>query len=528
MSPTRSRGALLALLAASAAAVWATRAPAERAILPSVEADAFAALTGRAPASTPELWERLKAMGVAAVVLREETAGELAARGEVLHFSRAEVEKWRALGLVAPGGGPAPDSLWAKDAKVMSRLSGALAARGIDASTVTVSAGGGRSLDLPPGVDLARIPAGFDPETVAVVSAAGLIPVAASTSPWVSVAGQKLWVRTLPVSARRPALLRAANGRAMRLLVLRPTPAAGLDENLERLREALKVVKSADLPGVIPAAAPRDESTRAERAARTFLFFLIGVLGPLLAARAGLGAERAVRGWSSARVPLAAPVPETLAGLAAALAAASAAGLLACAVLAPERREELSRAWTLWTLSAPMIVGAAALFSPEGPHARSRWNAPLRLRDFVTAVVLIAALFGLMAPRAALRAAGMWESVDRLSAAADALWWWPWRWREILIGTPSLAVALILIGRREAGAEAPKLLGDPRGWLTLGLLAPAGAVAAIGAGGVPPALALAHGAAACAIGAALGFALEGLRARVEEWVLRPTRTGLLT
>lgn len=527
MSATRSRGALLALLAASAAAVWATRAPAERAVLPSVEADAFAALTGRAPASTPELWERLKAMGVAAVVLREETAGELAARGEVLHFSRAEVEKWRALGLVAPGGGPAPDSLWTKDPKMMSRLSGALAARGIDASTVTVAAGG-RSLELPPGVDLARVPAGFDPETVAVVSAAGLIPVAASTSPWASVAGQKLWIRTLPVSARRPALLRAANGRAMRLLVLRPAPAAGLDENLERLREALKVVKSADLPGVIPAAAPRDESSRAERAARTFLFFVIGVLGPLLAARAGLGAERAARGWFSARVPLSAPVPETLAGLAAALAAASAAGLLAFASLAPERREELSRAWTLWTLSAPMIVGAAALFSPEGPHARSRWNAPLRLRDFVTAVVLLAALFGLMAPRAALRAAGMWESVDRLSAAADALWWWPWRWREILIGTPSLTVALILIGRREAGAEAPKLLGDPRGWLTLGLLAPAGAVAAIGAGGVAPALSLAHGAAACAIGAALGFALAGLRARVEEWVLRPTRTGLLT
>ena len=138
------------------------------------------------------------------------------------------------------------------------------------------------------------------------------------------------------------------------------------------------------------------------------------------------------------------------------------------------------------------------------------------------------ALFGLLAPRTALGAAGMWESVDRLSAAADALWWWPWRWREILIGTPSLALALILIGRREAGAGAAKFLGDPRGWLTLGLLAPAGAVAAIGAGGVSPALAAAHGAAACAIGAVLGFLLNGLRSRIESWVLGPTNTGLLT
>jgi hypothetical protein len=529
VTATPSRGALLAVLAAAAAAaVWATRAPAERAVLPSVEADAFSALTGRAAASTPELWERLKAMGVAAVVLREETAAELAARGEALHFTRAEVEKWRALGLVAAGGGPPPDSLWAKDAKVLTRLSGALAARGIDASTVTLTSSGGRSLDLPPGVDLARVPVGFDPETVAVISEAGLIPVAASTSPWAAVAGQRLWIRTLPVSARRPELLRAANGRAMRLLILRPAAGAGLDANLERLREALRIVKSADLPGVIPAASTADVRSRAENAARTFLFLVLGLLGPLAAARAGLGAERAARGWIAPRAPISSPVPETLAGLAAALATASAAGLFAAAALAPERREELARAWTLWTLAAPMAVGAAALFASEGPAARSHWNAPLRLRDFVSAIILLAALFGLLAPRAALQAAGMWESVDRLSAAADALWWWPWRWREILIGTPCLSVALILIGRREAGAAAPKFLGDPRGWLTLGLIAPAGAVAAIGAGGVAPALAVAQGAAACALGAALGFLLEGLRARIESWVLRPSGAGLLT
>lgn len=523
------RRALLSVLAVgAAAAVWTTRAPAERAVLPAVEVDAFAALTGRAAASTPELWERLKAMGVAAVILREETAAELAARGEVLHFSRAEVEKWRALGLVAAGGGPKPDSLWAKDAKVLTRLSGALAARGIDVSTATTA--GGRSLELPPGVDLARVPAGFDPETVAVVSAAGLIPVAASTSTRVSVAGYKLWIRTLPAAARPPELLRAANGRAMRLLILRPSAGVGLDDNLERLRAALKIVKSAGMPAVLPAGAPSKE----DNAGRLFLFYAIGLLGPLLAARAGLGAERAVRGWVAARAPIAAPVPETLAGLAAVWAAASAAGLLAAAAVAPERREALARAWTVWTLSAPMIVGAAALFASEGAAVRARWSAPLRVRDLAAVFVLALALFGLLAPRAAMRAAGLWESVDRLSAAADVLWWWPWRWREILIGTPSLVLALILIGKREAAAQdgrgthVPKFLGDPRGWLTLGLLAPAGAVAAIGAGGVPAALAVAHGAAACALGAALGFMLAGLRARVEMWVLGPTDTGLLT
>jgi len=321
----------------------------------------------------------------------------------------------------------------------------------------------------------------------------------------------------------------------MRLLVLRPS-GAGLDDSLERLREALKVVKSAGHPGVLPPGAPEERSRPdAESAARLFLYYAIGLLGPLLAARAGLGAERKVRGWVAARAKIAAPVPETLAGLAAVWAGASAAGLLAAAAVAPEQRESLGRSWTLWTLSAPMIVGAAALFGSEGPALRRRWLAPVRMRDLAAASVLALALFGLLAPRAALRAAGIWESAARLSAAADVFWWWPWRWREILIGFPSLAMALILIGKRESpsptergggtsspyGSVAATFLGDPRGWLVLGLLAPAGAVAAIGAGGADPALAVAHGAAACALGAALGLVLAGLRARLEAWVLRP-------
>jgi len=520
-APRPSRAPLAVLAAVAAAAVWLARAPAERAVLPAVDAEAFAALTGRSAASTPELWERLRAMGVAAVVLREETAAELAARGEVLHFPQAEVEKWRALGLVSPGAGPKPDSLWAKDAKVYSRLAGALAARGIDVSTGAVNSG--RALELPHGVDLARVPAGFDPETVAVVSAAGLIPVPASTSPVVSVAGRRLWVRSLSAASRPPELLRAVHGRAMRLLILRPVPGANLDDTLERLRAALKVVKDTEIPGVLAAPSPAE----AGGAGRVILYFAIGLLGPLLAARAGLGAERAARAWVAARAPIASPVPETLAGLAAAWAGASAAGLLAAASLAPEAREPLSRAWTLWTLAAPLAVGAAALFAAEGPALRARWRSPLRVRDLAAVLVVGLALLLLLAPRASLRAAGVWESVDRLSAMADALWWWPWRWREILVGTPCLALALILVGRRDGGSS-PKFLGDPRGWLTLGLLAPAGAVAAIGAGGASPELAVAHGAIACALGAALGFALSALRTRVETWVLGPSDTGLLT
>ncbi|MBI4059904.1 MAG: hypothetical protein HY403_00585 [Elusimicrobia bacterium] len=530
MKARRARLASLAALSV-AAALWWTRAPTARAVLPAVEADAFAALTGRAAASTPELWERLKAMGVAAVVLREETAAELASRGAMLHFSRAEIEKWRELGLIAPDRGPKPDSLWARDGRVLTRLSGALgpvpvekAGRGGSAFSGSAAAW---TLELPPGVDLARVPAGFDPETVAAVSAAGLIPVAAGGGPFASVAGRRLWTRVLPVGARPSEILRAVHGRAMRLLVFRPSAGAGLDDNLERLRAALKIVKSAGLPAVLPAAAPDAARSRAENAARLFLLYAIGLAGPLFAARAALGAERTVRGWVAARAAIAAPVPETLAGLSAAWAAASAAGLLAAASVAPERREELARGWTLWTLSAPMVAGAAALLGSEGPALRARWRAPLRARDLAAALVLALALLGLLAPRAALRAVSAWESADRFASAADALWWWQWRWREILIGAPSLMLALILVGRRETPVKGDGAAGvsvffdDPRGWLVLGLLAPAGAVAAIGAGGAPPALAVAHGAAAWALGATLGLVWAGLGAWVRAWVDRP-------
>lgn len=520
------RGPLVAALGLALAAwVWTSRAVEERVVLVAVDADAFAALAGRTAAGAPELWERLKAMGVAAAVLREESVADLAARGDALHFPRAEVEKWRALGLVSPAAGPKPDSLTAKDAKAFARLTAALSARGVDYSTAAAS--GARALELPAGVDLSRVPAGFDPEAVAAVSSAGLIPIAASTSAVVPVAGQRLWVRTLTTSARSPEVRRAARGRARRLLVFRPASGLALEGNLERLRAALKTVKETGEPLVLPAATPETEDRA--RAARVSLFWLVGLLGPLLAARAGLQCQRAVRTLVLQRMPIAAPVPETVAGLLATWVAASAAGLLASALLPVAAREPLARAWTLWTLTAPLAVGAAALFS-EGPSLAARWRAAVRWRDLATAALLALGLACLLTPRASLTAAGVWESVDRLSGAADVLWWWPWRWREILIGVPSLVLAFLLLDAREPGCETcgPKLLGDPRGWLALGLLAPAGAVAAVGAGGEPPLLAAAHGGAAFLLGGAIGFALAGLRARVETWAQRPTPTGLLT
>ena len=357
------------------------------------------------------------------------------------------------------------------------------------------------------------VPAGFDPDAVAAVSAAGLIPVATSTSAFVSVAGQRFWIRTLPAAARPPELMRAMYGRSKRLLILRPDAALGIEENLELLRAALWVVKAAGVPAVITP----EPAVEMPGSFSYVLFYAFGLLGPLLATRVGLGAQRGVRSWVAARAPIAAPVPEVLAGVAAVWAAASATGLLAAGLLPPGAREACARSWTMWTLSAPLAVGALALFTSEGPSLRARWRAPLRVRGLVAAAALTLGLACLLAPRAFLSVAGVWESVDRFSAAADLLWWWPWRWREILVGVPSLVLAFVLIDAREPGCDTcgPQFFGDPRGWLALGLFAPAGMVAAIGSGSVPMDMALGQGAAAFVLGSVVGCVLAVLRSRVE-------------
>jgi hypothetical protein len=123
-----------------------------------------------------------------------------------------------------------------------------------------------------------------------------------------------------------------------------------------------------------------------------------------------------------------------------------------------------------------------------------------------------------------VRASQLWESFDRLSAAG-ALWWWPWHWRASLIGVPCLTLALALVEERD-GAEDPRhapagLWADPRGWLLLGLLGPAGLVAATGGGGAPLEAGLVHGAAAWALGLAVAGVLVALRVYLQRWAQSP-------
>jgi hypothetical protein len=512
---------LLAVLAAAGALALALAAPrreAPRAALAAVDARAFAALTGRSPDAAGALWDRLRAMGVSAALLREQTLADLAASGRMLFFSRAEVAKWRAAGLVAPGTPLRGGALWTKGAKDFSRAADALAARGVDFSTAP--ANGGRALVLPLGADLASVPAGFDPETVAALSSSGLLPVAAPSGPEAAVAGQTLRVRTLAVDAPRGEVLRAALGRPLRLIVFRPRADLDLERNLGFLRERLRVLRESGIPDTLPAPSAPPAPDRAQDLARLALVWLIGAAGPLLAARAALHASRVARGRVAAWAPLASPVPQVLAGLAAAWAVAALAGLAVAGAAPAGWRDGAARAWTLWTWCAPLAVGAAALYAPGTPSRRF-WSMPLRRRDLAALLTLAVGAALLLAPRASLRASALWETFDRLSAAGS-LWWWPWRWREALIGVPCLTVALALLEDRAlAPSRADATAADPRGWLLLGLLAPAGLTAAVGGSGAPLAAALVHGAWALAFGAAAGAALAGLGVLIERWAEGP-------
>jgi hypothetical protein len=460
-------------------------------------------------------------MGVAAVTLREETLADLAAGGEVLSFSRAEVDRWKAAGLISPSSSMRGGTLWAKDAKSFARAADALAARGLDVSTA--AAAGAKALEIPAGVDLSKIPAGFDPASVAALANAGLFPVAVSTAAAVDVAGRRVWTRTVWVDAAPGEILRAALGRPLRLIVFRPRTELGLEENLTLLRGSLKVLRDAGQPDTLPAPRPVSGEPGSSRLARLALLWLLGAAAPLLAARAALQAGRLARSRVCAIAPVASPVPQVLAGLAAAWAVSVFAGLVVAGVAPEGWRDGSARAWTVWTWCAPFAVGAAALFASAKPSRRGFWSASVRRRDLVALIAFALAAALLLAPRASLRASAFWESFDRLSAAG-ALWWWPWYWRAALVGVPCLALSLALVEERDA--EDPrhprvKFASDPRGWLLMGLLGPAGLVAATGGGGAPIDAAVLHGGMAWALGLVVAAALAGLRFFLQRWAQGP-------
>ena len=523
-----------ALALAAVAAVVSLALDAEngrRVLIAAVEADDAVAVCRRSSYSLGDFWDRARAVGIGAVVLREKPVSYLADRGDVLIFTRQELEKWRATGLLAPGAQLDANSLWARDETIQAQIVASAESRGIAVSTG--AANGFHLVEFPAGLD-PSLPAGLDPEvlhslrgrTLVVIRASSekLLPVglswkedgpAAGTSPADADAELVLEPVSVPVEAPQARWLRAAFSHPRRLLLARLKLDAGVEENFDLLRSSLRRSR-----------ARRRDLIRSRARAVAAAFLAVARARPAGAgglafgrprpsfrrARAGLLALKRVRSAVMARWPIASPVPQLAAGLA--TAALVAVGIGAAVRLACGAGRDLPPpSWSFWALAGPFLIGALTLY-PIDPQD---WSARLAkpVTGWVVARLLAAAFCATMilAPRAA---AGLFGAAAPFRLPGPA-WWFSWRWREILVGIPCLLQALALINWRVDCPDCESDKGpwpDPRGWFLLGMLWPIGIIVALGRGGAPVELTLSQTLLVFAAGTALGVFGVALRLRL--------------
>jgi hypothetical protein len=480
-------------------------APRSLAALDAGEAAAVCAVSGTAPT---EFWTRAQAMGVGAMVLRTQTLRDLSDSGQALVFSRPEVAKWKSVGLVAANAPLKANLIWVSDPKLFARVAEELRAQNLVLST---GAAGGHGL-----IELTRDPdpgltVGSASDDLAVAAALKLVSLHLDPSGQAWISGPRGAIalrapRSIPASARLPSLLRAIHSQPGRVLLLRLDLAADAEENLARVRAALRPLRAR---GIIGADVTGLEASRRGPASpwRGLLAWGLAVLGPIVAVRSGVEGFKHFRGQVRAQRPIASPVAEIVLGVVTAGAAAAAFGLIVGLLLAGGDAAALPESLAFSTMAWPLAIGGLALY-PLSARALGRGlvRSPT-YRDLLlgAAAVLGAAL--LFRPRLVLAATPLWARLQAAADASEVLWWWPWRWREFLVGLPALMRALFLVGRR-LDAEGPQAgtcrLDDPRPWLWLSLLLPIGVIAALGRPEAAPWLVLGQTAVVLAAGLVIG------------------------
>jgi len=527
---------LLALVAAAALAVVARDdSDSRRVVLPAIDSDEAVALCAASSVKLEDFWARAKAIGVAAAIVRPQPLEDAVERGEILHFTRAEVERWKAVGLLPPNAPLRPDSFWTKDARLYDALLQAMSSQGVSPTTGTLA--GFRFIVAPEGRDIAL--RGYDPVRVAALG--GVVPIYADDSEPVSRAqlrweasgvvgravndggpdqlgpdGLTLEAATWTLGGSKALLLRRALSTPRRLLVLRLDPRGGVDGSLDAVRSALREIEargaSVFLPGAQPPALP-DPGWR--KALCLAAAWILGIFGPLLGARGGLVLLRRLRQVALEKHPALSPVLQLLGGLAATAAFAALAGALVHAFT--PREAPLDSAWWLAALAGPIAVALLTLYTIDLEAWGKALRRPATYAALLRLLAIAAAAALLLAPRATLQALGL-GGWSRVSPNLAELWWWPWRWRETLVGFPCLLQAMFLVNWRldcpDCTSLPPKPVNDPRGWFLLGLLAPIGIVQAVGRGGVPESAALLHTIATFLVGAGIGAVLIAWRLRI--------------
>lgn len=443
--------------------------------LMALSAQEAAALCFRERYPLDDFLERAKAIGVGAVFLRDQTLASASERGEILSFSRHELEKWRALGLIAPGAAIRPNSLWVKDSGLAVQVVESAAREGVAPASSTSA--GYLVLEFPQDFDWRNLSAGVDSQALLAASKHSLFPAFEGS----------FQARVLSVEAPASVVLRAAFGGPGRLLVWRLSPILGVEKNLDLLRGHAQELKK---KGAVLAVS---ESNRGSpRKIWTLFVWVLAIGGPLISVRMGLRALRVAKTFAQNNVPVASPVLELVAGMSASALTAIVTGLVVQAAGGVPVQK-------LAAASLPLVLGFLAMYFPDWPEWKRRMKNPISFTDILAAGLLAGGIVFVLWPAWALRQLGLEQAVLN---APGLPWWLPWRFREIFIGFPCLIQAFDLLNRRWDcpdcdGSELPSerarsgliaqkdFSSDPRGWLLLGMLGPVGLIMAMGNGGMP-------------------------------------------
>lgn len=523
---------------------------APRLMLTALDSQDAAALCAKEGAVLSDFWQRAEVMGVGAVVIREEPLQAVAQRGGLLMFSRDEVEKWRAAGLVSPSMPLKPGVVWIKDPEVLEQVLQAATRYGV-AVTTSVQSGyhlvhfpdamaaagsldgsalgvydpdvikslEGRTLTrifapvgMPEGrlgpVVISWLPGGAQGHAVPSDSGAETPPAASDS--------RLLESRVLSVDAPLPRLLQAVYSHPARLLLIRLTD-SGVEPNFEKLRSLLQELKRRNVPLALPAQPPAESVILDMRRKRLImaLLLLFGAFGPLLAARASLTVLKRTRVLAMSHWPVSTPVVQLIAGTAAAGLGAIIVGLAARSCFDSIGQLAPSWNWVHTTLIAPLIIALLTLYTIDLEEWRKTLAAPTTYAKLLELLLLAAAAVLLAAPRKVLGAVHLQSLLLRLQTASALPWWWAWHWREILVGWPCLLQAFFLINWRMDCPDCASLetqpLGDPRTWFMLGLFAPIGVVVSVGQELVPRPLALAQTGWAMLAGLLIGAVMVAVR-----------------
>ncbi len=507
----RAAALLLALLAAGAIAlVSRDDSDSRRVVVASVESDEAAALCAQSNVKLEDFWARAKAMGVGAAILRPQPLEDAVTRGEILHFTRAEIERWKAVGLLPPSAPLRSNSFWTKDARLYDQLLQAMTSQGVSPTTGTLA--GFRHIEVPEGREVAL--RGYDPARVAAL---GGLPAVYADAPPDLPADLGLRAASWDVGGSPAPLLRRALSTPRRLLVVHLDPRRSVDANLDAVRAALREVAArGQAPATLDAAKQLPPPPSGPIAGLALAAaWLLGILGPLLAARGGLVLLRRLRQFALHQHPALSPVLQLAGGMTATAAFAALAAAVVHALTAGQA--PLSAAWNWAALAGPMAVALLTLYTIDLETWSKALAKPATYGALLKVLLALAAAALLLAPRWTLHAAGL-DAWRRLSPRLPELWWWPWRWRETLVGFPCLMQAMFLVNWRldcpDCSSLPAKPINDPRGWFVLGLFAPIGIAQAVGRGAVPEWLALAHSFATLAVGAGIGAFLIAWRLRV--------------